>query len=138
HDALEHCENAFANNPWDVGAARVGAEAAAQLNLGALAQWLLDSVQEVGAKSKDADFFRFAAGIYEANETWHKAISCWEQVKKFNPNDQDVSRKINALSAASTIKRAKLEDSLDERAQAKPVEDAAESMQAKLDRLKQE
>ena len=99
HEALESCEDAFANNPWDVAAARVAAEAAEELGLGGLSQWLLDSVQEVAAKGKDADFFRFAAGIYEANESWHKAIACWEQVKKFNPNDQDASRKINALSA---------------------------------------
>src|SRR5262249_42269416 len=131
HEALEACEDAFANNPWDVAAARVAAEAAEDLGLGALSQWLLDSVQEVAAKGKDTEFFRFAAGIYEANESWHKAIACWEQVKKFSPNDQDVNRKINALSAASTIKRAGLDDALDERAQAKPVEDA-ESMQAQL------
>lgn len=137
-EALETCEDAFANNPWDISAARVAAEASEELGLGALSQWLLDSVQEVAVKGKDADFFRFAAGIYEANESWHKAIACWEQVKKFNPNDQDVNRKVNALSAASTIKRAGLDDALDTRAQAKPVEDAAESMQAKLDKLKQE
>jgi tetratricopeptide (TPR) repeat protein len=137
HEALEHCEDAFANNPWDVAAARVAAEAAEGLELGALAIWLLDSVQEVAAKGKDYDFFKFAAGIYEANESWHKAIACWENVKKFSPNDPDANRKINALSAASTIKRAKLDDALDVRAQAKPVEET-ESMQAKLDKLKLE
>jgi tetratricopeptide (TPR) repeat protein len=136
HEALEHCEDAFANNPWDVAAARVAAEAAEELGQGGLSQWLLDSAQEVAAKGKDSDFFRFAAAIYEANESWHKAIACWEQVKKFSPNDQDVNRKINALSAASTIKRAGLDDALDERAKAKPAEEA-ESMQAQLEKLKQ-
>ncbi len=123
HEALEHCEDAFANNPWDVTAARIAAEAAEELDLGGLSQWLLDSVQEVAAKGKDADFFKFAAAIYESNEAWHKAIACWEQVKKFSPNDQDANRKINALSAASTIKRAGLDDALDHRA-AKPAEEA--------------
>ncbi len=137
HDALDRCEDAFANNPWDVGAARVAAEAAEGLGLGALSQWLLDSVQAV---AKDADFFRFAAGIYETNESWAKAIACWEQVKKLNPNDQDVSRKINALSAASTIKRSGLDEALDQRAQAQKdaATPVAESMEAKLERLKQE
>jgi tetratricopeptide (TPR) repeat protein len=137
HEALEHCEDAFVNNPWDVGAARVAAEAAEGLGLGALSQWLIDSVQAV---AKDADFFRFAAGIYETNESWAKAIACWEQVKKINPNDQDVSRKINALSAAGTIKRSGLDEALDQRA-VQARQDAAapvESMEAKLDRLKQE
>ena len=138
NDALELCEDAFANNPWDVGAAGVAAEAAEGLGLGALSQWLIDSVQAI---AKDADFFRFAGGIYETNESWAKAIACWEQVKKLNPNDQDVSRKINALSAASTIKRSGLDEALDQRAvQAKQdaAAPAAESMDAKLERLKQE
>jgi tetratricopeptide (TPR) repeat protein len=137
HDALDHCEEAFSNNPWDVPAAQLAAESAEELGLGALSQWLLDSVQEVAAKGKDADFFRFAAAIYETNESWHKAIACWEQVKKINPNDQDVSRKINALSAASTIKRAGLDDALDERAQPK-TEQVTDNMQAQLEKLKQE
>ncbi len=138
NDALELCEDAFANNPWDVGAARVAAEAAEGLGLGALSQWLIDSVQAI---AKDADFFRFAGGIYETNESWAKAIACWEQVKKLSPNDQDVSRKINALSAASTIKRSGLDEALDLRA-VQARQDAAapapESMEAKLERLKQE
>ncbi|MGP0067468.1 MAG: tetratricopeptide repeat protein [Isosphaeraceae bacterium] len=136
-EALELCEAAFANNPWDVGAARVAAEAAEGLGLGALSQWLIDSVQAVAGK--DADFFRFAAGIYETNESWAKAIACWEQVKKINPNDQDVSRKINALSAAGTIKRSGLDEALDQRAvQAQKASSEAESMQAKLESLKME
>ena len=65
-----------------------------RMGLGALAQWLIESVQAV---AKDADFFKFAAGIHESNKSWQKAIACWEQVKKLNPNDQDVNRKINAL-----------------------------------------
>jgi tetratricopeptide (TPR) repeat protein len=138
NDALEHCEDAFANNPWDIAAARLAAESAEELGLGALSQWLLDSVQEVAAKAKDADFFRYAAAIYESNESWHKAIACWEQVKKINPNDQDVSRKINALSAASTIKRAGLDDALDERAQVKHTEQVTDNVQAQLEKLKQE
>src|SRR5262249_54114641 len=70
-EALDLCEAAFINNPWDVGAARVAAEAAEQMGLGALAQWYVDSVQTV---AKDAEFFRFAAHIHELNESWQKAI----------------------------------------------------------------
>jgi tetratricopeptide (TPR) repeat protein len=115
----------------------VAAEAAEQLGLEALAQWYVESVQTV---AKDADFFRFAAQVHENNESWQKAIACWEQVKKINPNDQDVSRKINALSAAGTIKRAGLDDALDQRAaqaQAQASAEAAESLAAQLDKLKQ-
>jgi tetratricopeptide (TPR) repeat protein len=133
HQALEVCEEAFVNNPWDVGAARVAAEAAEQVGLNLVAQWYVESVQAV---TKDVDFLKFAARIHEINESWQKAIGCWELVKKFHPNDQDANRQINALSASSTIKRAGLEDSIDRHAQA-PAE-PAESLDAKLDRLKQE
>jgi tetratricopeptide (TPR) repeat protein len=137
-EALDICEQAFLNNPWDVAAARVGAEAAEQMGLGALAQWYVESVQTV---AKDAEFFRFAAHIHESNESWAKAIACWELVKKISPNDQDVNRKINALSAAGTIKRAGLDDALDLRAQqaeAQAAAEAAEALDVRLGKLKQE
>jgi tetratricopeptide (TPR) repeat protein len=131
--AIDLCEDAFVNNPWDVGAARVSAEAAEAMGLLSLAQWLVESVQAV---TKDGDFLKFAAHIHEANESWQKAINCWELVKKFHPNDQDANRQINALSAAGTIKRAGLDDALDKRATTAP--EPAESLDAKLERLKQE
>jgi len=133
--ALEICEEAFVNNPWDVGASRVAAEAAEGMGLLSLAQWFVESVQNI---SKDVDFFKFSAHIHEENESWNKAIACWEQVKKLSPNDQDANRQINALSAAGTIKRAGLDDALDKRAEAAKVVEAAETLDAKLDRLKQE
>jgi tetratricopeptide (TPR) repeat protein len=131
--ALEVCEEAFVNNPWDVNTARVAAEAAEHLGFILLAQWYVESVQNV---TKDVDFLKFAARIHELNESWQKAIGCWELVKKFHPNDQDANRQINALSASSTIKRAGLEDSLDRHAQA-PAE-PSESLEFKLEKLKQE
>jgi tetratricopeptide (TPR) repeat protein len=133
--ALEICEEAFVHNPWDVGAARVAAEAAEGMGLLSLAQWFVESVQNI---SKDVDFFKFAAHIHEENQSWNKAIACWEQVKKLSPNDQDANRQINALSAAGTIKRAGLDDALDKRAAAARAVEAAETRDAKLDRLKQE
>ncbi len=129
------CEDAFVNNPWDVGAARVAAESAELLNLLQVAQWFVDSVVAV---TKDVDFLKYAARVFEANESWAKAIQCWETVKKLHPNDQDANRQINALSASSTIKRAKLDDALDDRAAAAAAVEPAESMQAKLERMKHE
>ena len=40
--ALELCEEAFAHNPWDVGAARDAADAAEGYGYKELAQWLLN------------------------------------------------------------------------------------------------
>jgi tetratricopeptide (TPR) repeat protein len=128
------CEEAFVNNPWDVGASREAAEAAEQLGYHALAEWYVECVQEV---TKDLDFLKFSARVHESNESWHKAIACWERVKKLSPNDQDANRQINALSASSTIKRAGLDEALEKRASAAAPE-PAESLEAKLERLKQE
>jgi tetratricopeptide (TPR) repeat protein len=133
--AIELCEDVFVTNPWDVGATRVAADAAEQAGWLVLAQWFVESVQGV---SKDVEFFKFAARIHEANESWQKAISCWETVKKLSPLDQDANRQINALSAAGTIKRAGLEESLDRRAAAAAAGEPAEALADKLARLKHE
>jgi tetratricopeptide (TPR) repeat protein len=133
--AIEYCEDAFVNNPWDVGAARVAAEAAEALGYLVVAQYFVESVQTI---TKDVDFLKYAAGVYERNESWQKAIKCWEQVKKLHPNDQDANRQINALMASSTINRAGLDDALDKHAEAAKAVEPAETMDAKLERLKQE
>jgi len=127
--ALEACEDAFTNNPWDLATAREASEAAEQAGYLKLAEWYIESVQ---AQAKDAEFFRYAAHVFEKNEHWQKAISCWEQVKKLDPNDENANRQINALSASATIKRAGLDQVLDKR---KPD---AEDMKEKLERLKME
>jgi tetratricopeptide (TPR) repeat protein len=132
--ALDVCEEAFTNNPWDVATAREASEAAEQAGYLLLAEWYLESVQ---AQANDADFFRHAARVYELNEHWHKAIACWEQVKKLHPNDENASRQINSISASATIKRAGLSESLVRHASTAAAE-AAEDMGAKLERLKLE
>ncbi len=134
-EAIEHCEDAFVNNPWDVGAARIGSEACEGLGLLVVAEWFVESVETV---TKDVDFLKYAARVHEANESWRKAINCWELVKKFHPLDQDASRMINQLSASSTIKRAGLDDALDRHTAAAAVSEPAESHDGKLERLKQE
>ena len=116
---LEICEDAFTNNPWDVSTAREAAEAAEMLSYFPLAQWYLESVQSEIAK--DAEFFRHIGHVHELNEAWAKAIAAWEQVKKIDPYDEDANRKINGLSASATIKRAKLEDQLDDTEEARHV-----------------
>jgi tetratricopeptide (TPR) repeat protein len=131
--ALSVCEEAFSHNPWDVATAREASEAAEQGGYLALAEWYIESVH---AQAKDAEFFRHAAHVYERNEHWQKAIACWEQVKKFDPNDESANRQINSLSASATIKRAGLNEALDKHS--KPEGGSADDLQDKLERLKQE
>lgn len=133
---LELCEEAFLHNPWDVGVARDAAEAAEHLDYKLLAQWLVESVQ---AQASDADFFRFAAHIQELNESWQKAIQCWERVKKIDPNDETANRKINSLSANATIQRSGLDEAVDRRMEPKPAgPDPAEIEEMRLQKLSPE
>jgi tetratricopeptide (TPR) repeat protein len=111
--AIEICEEAFALNPWDVGAAREGAEAAELAGWNAVAQFLLESVQ---AQATDAEFFRYLAHIHELNQAWAKAIGAWDRVKKIHPNDEDANKQINALSAAATIHKSGLNEAVGKRA----------------------
>jgi len=134
-EAIDLCEDAFVNNPWDVGAARVAAEAAEGLGHLNVAQWFVESVHAI---TKDVDFLKYAARVFEANESWAKAIGCWEKVKVLLPNDQDANRQINALSASSTIKRAGLTDALDSRAAEAAKVEPVETSEAKVSRLKHE
>lgn len=107
---LEVCEEAFQLHPWDVGAAMDAAEAAIELKVPAMAQWFMESVQAQGAN--DPHYWRHMAKVYEANQIWQKAISCWERVKKLVPHDEEASRQINALSASATIARSGMQEAI--------------------------
>jgi tetratricopeptide (TPR) repeat protein len=131
-EALELCEQAFVNNPWDVAAVREAAETAEAMGQKELAEWLVESVH---GQANDIDFFRFAAHIHESNESWAKAIYCWERVKKINPYDEDASRQINALSASATIKRAGLGEAVGKRSTSDSI---GEKLAGELDELKQQ
>jgi tetratricopeptide (TPR) repeat protein len=107
---LEHCEEAFTLNPWDTEAAKDGSEAAEHLNHPAVAEWLIESV--LPQAGDDLHFLRFAAHAYEVNQSWQKAIQCWEKVKKLAPTDENASRQINALSANAAIARSGLHEAI--------------------------
>ena len=86
-EALATCEDGFTHNPWDVDTARIASDAAEGLGLNILAEWLLESVHAQG--ENDGDFLRHEARIHVLNESWNKAITCWERIKKILPNDQE-------------------------------------------------
>lgn len=126
-EALEHCEDAFTLNPWDVSTAQVAAEAAEGLQAPALARWLLESVAVQGAE--DAGFFRQLAHVYELNQDFERAILCWQKVRLLNPGDDEAIRQIKALSASETIQRAGLSTAL-QRGESQPASDDGETATA--------
>lgn len=131
-NVLEICEEAFINNPWDISVSRDAAEAAEQLGFNNLAQWMVEAVQ---AQATDAEFFRFAAHIHEINESWPKAIACWEKVKKIDPNDENANRQINSLSAQASIKRSGISDAIDKREEIPAGPSEAELEEMKVQKL---
>lgn len=108
---LEVCEEAFAINPWDVHAAMDASDAALELSLPALGQWLMESVRPQA--EKDVHYWRHMAKVYEANQAYPKAIGCWDRVKQLVPHDEEASRQVNALSASATIARSGLHKAID-------------------------
>ena len=107
---IELCEEAFLQSPWDVSGARAGAEAAEALGMKELARWYMESVY--GQGESDVEYLRHAAQVYELNEDWAKAISCFERILKVSPFDETAKRRANDLSAKATISRSGLKDAL--------------------------
>ena len=102
--ALETCEDAFVLNPWDVHVAMEAAECALELGAPELAEWNLASVADE-AEDK-VSYLRLKARIYEALGKWAAAIRCFEIIRELVPGDQDVTSKINSLSAKSMMARS--------------------------------
>ena len=102
--ALETCEDAFVLNPWDVHVAMEAAECALELGAPELAEWNLASVADE-AEDK-VSYLRLKARIYEALGKWAAAIRCFEIIRELVPGDQDVTSKINSLSAKGMMARS--------------------------------
>lgn len=117
-DVLDSCEEVFAMSPWDLDASTNAAEAAENLGLKKIAQYLIEAVMPQG--EKDERFLRSAAQAYEFAEDYHKAIWCWDKLKLLVPTDEDARKKVNDLTARAAIRKSGLQESIDKHA-GKPV-----------------
>ena len=113
-DMLDYCEDVFASSPWDLTASMDASEAAENLGLKKVAQYMVESVFAQG--EKDAKFLRVAARIEEYAEDFGKAIRCWEKLKALVPHDEEARKKMNDLTARSAIQKSGLAESLNKRA----------------------
>ena len=112
-DMLDHCEEVFSNNPWDLTASIDAAEAAENLGLKKVAQYMIEAVFSQG--EKDAKFLRAAAHFEEFAEDFQKAIGCWERLKVLLPLDDEARKKVNDLTARSAIQKSGLQESIDKK-----------------------
>jgi serine/threonine-protein kinase len=102
---LEHGEAVLARSPHDAGTHLDMAAAAATLRLPYLETWLLEQARK--QLPDNAEVLRRLAAVYEQQNELDKAVEVWQSVRKHDPQDADALRKINALSARSTIARGK-------------------------------
>jgi hypothetical protein len=102
---LECGEAVLARAPEDAATHLAMADAAAGLNLPYLEIWMLEQARKEVADRQD--LLRRLADAYERLNELDRAIQVWEAVRKHHPQDADAPRKINALSAQSTIARGK-------------------------------
>ena len=105
------------------------------MGLLALAQWYVEMVQNV---TKDVDFFKFSRISTKRTRAGIKRLRAGSKSRNSAPTTRTPTARSTPLSAAGTIKRAGLDDALDKRAHDAAKVEAAESLDAKLERLKQE
>ena len=113
-DMLDLCEDVFASSPWDLTASMDASEAAENLGLKKVAQYMIESVFAQG--EKDVKFLRVAGRIEEFAEDFGKAIRCWEKLRALVPHDEEARKKVNDLTARSAIQKSGLAESLNKRA----------------------
>ena len=98
--ALEHLEDAFAINPWDLGACIEASEIAVEHKAPLLARWLMESVLAQG--KEDITYLRQLAHVYKSNNDFEQAIQCLELIRKVKPNE-DIIREIKDMMAEQAI-----------------------------------
>jgi serine/threonine protein kinase len=100
---LESGEEVLARTPDDIGTQTEMAEAALELGLLPLGEWLLDQARSQAPEN--VAVLRALAEVVEKQGKFAQAVALWEQVKKADPSDPEARHKINQLAAADTIAR---------------------------------
>jgi hypothetical protein len=100
---LEQGEEVLARTPDDIGTQMEMAEAAVELGLLPLGEWLLEQAR--ARAPENAAVLRALAEVAEKQGKFAQAVAVWEQVRKADPSDPEARHKINQLAAADTIAR---------------------------------
>lgn len=110
-DVLDLCEEVFVQSPWDLDASVSAAEAAQNMGLKKISQYLIEAVIPQG--EKDERFLRSAAHFEEFAEDFQKAIWCWDKLRALLPADEEARKRVNDLTAKAAIKKSGLQESID-------------------------
>jgi serine/threonine protein kinase len=100
---LESGEEVLARAPADVGTHMEMAQAAVELGLLPLGEWLLEQAR--AEAPENAAVLRALAEVAEKQGKLSQAVALWEEVRKADPSDPAARGKINQLAAADTIAR---------------------------------
>lgn len=108
---LDHGEALLKDNPWDIGATTIMAEAAEALGLDQTAAWLLAQVWHPDTHTPALD--RHLARLYEKQGHFTQASTYWKWVRKAEPDDFEAPRKLQELAVRDTLARGKYEQQID-------------------------
>jgi tetratricopeptide (TPR) repeat protein len=100
---LEEGEEVLVRHPGDIKTQIAMAEAAQELGLIHLAEWMLEEICQQDRRHLPAR--RTLARLYEKERRYSEAIAVWESVCKVAPHDGEAKRKIQDLAASETIAR---------------------------------
>jgi serine/threonine protein kinase len=100
---LELGEEILARQPADADTHLEMAGVAEELGLQELARWCLEQGHEQAPDN--TALLRALARQYELTKEWKRAIALWEKVRKLEPDDHDVKRKLSDLSVEDHITR---------------------------------
>jgi serine/threonine protein kinase len=100
---LEQGEEVLARQPGDAATHLDMAESAEALGYDTLAVWLVEQGRDHAPDH--IGLMRALARLYEKVQQLNKAIATWELVRKAQPDDFEIQKKINALSVRDHISK---------------------------------
>lgn len=107
---LDLGEALLARNPWDKTAHLLMAQAAAALQMPAVAIWLLHEIRQVN--TTDAQVNRALARLLEHQGYFTQAMHLWELVRRKIPTDAEAQSKAKQMAVSETIARGGYEEIL--------------------------
>ncbi|EDM29111.1 hypothetical protein LNTAR_14882 [Lentisphaera araneosa HTCC2155] len=110
--AIRLCEEVLANDPSNLSASRLLAEAATEAEMG----WISVEIMELASRYNptDADVNLYLAQIYNENAMGAKAVDLCEKLRKYHPNDERIFKMNNTSQAKMAMDEGNLDNKKEE------------------------
>jgi tetratricopeptide (TPR) repeat protein len=123
--AMRLCEEVLANDPSNLSASRLLAEAASDAEM----SWIAVDIMELAARYNptDADVNLYLCQIYNENGLGGKAVEVCEKLRKYHPNDDRIFKMYNSSQARMAMDEGDLDGEKKEEADTKSSVDIYET-----------